>query len=33
MAVVAEKNHDVVRLAKIQSIAEPPAPLSGRWFV
>ncbi len=31
MPLVSVKNQDVVRLLRFQSIASPPAPLSGRW--
>jgi len=31
MPLVSLKDRDAARLLRFQSIAEPPAPLSGRW--
>lgn len=31
MPLASERNRDIIRLVRFQSIADPPAPLSGRW--
>ena len=31
MAVVSHRNLNTVRIVRIQSVADPPSPLSGPW--